>query len=129
MRFACWMNTVALTLGGFVSLRFAWIGALIYGASQGAQAFLGGPVVEEPDQQEQQRPARYARKPEYPLHSKLVESGANQEKQRHCAQCPWKDHTTPMAIPKCLLNHRVTLDTGSTVKMVVETPSTTPKKK
>ena len=69
---------------GLVSSRL--LDRLLSKIAQRAQANLGGPVVKEPDQKEQDRPARYTREPEYPLHSQLIEGRANQEEQRNCAQ-------------------------------------------
>ena len=49
--------------------------------------------------------------------------------RRTITPAPCSDHTTPMAMPRCLLNHRETPDIGSTVNMEVEMPRNTPKKR
>ena len=67
------------------------------------QANLGRAVVKEPDHQEQQRPARNARKPENPLHPKLVEGRANQEQQGDGAsplERPHHPHGRPQVPPE-----------------------------
>ena len=91
VRFACWRKHPGPYLCGLVSLRL--LNRLVSEIPQGAQAYLGGSAVKEPDQQEQYHSARYPRKPEDPLHSELVEGGANQEKQTKL--CPFPGMTTP----------------------------------
>ena len=101
VRFACWMNTVARTFCGLVALPF--LNRLSPKVPQRTQAYLGGPVMKEPDQQEQYRPARYAREPEDPLHPKLAEGRANEEQQRNCSHSlerPYHPHSGSQVSPE-----------------------------
>ncbi len=66
-------------LGGFVSWRS--LNRLVSEIAKGTQTDVGRSVVEEFDQQQQQRSPGYARKPEEPLYSQLAEGRANQKQE------------------------------------------------
>ena len=114
-------------LCGLVSLP--GLDRLFWKSAEGPQAYLGGSVIEEPGQQKHYRPACYAGKPEYPLHSKLVEGCANQQEQAYCAHSLERPDDAHGDSQVFLLNHRVTPDTVRTPKIVAEPPKTTPKKR
>ena len=79
------------------------LGLLVPAGAEGLQAYFGGPVVEEPSQQEHYRAARYAGEPEDPLHSKAVEGCADEEKQSygaHSLEGPDDPHGDSEASPE-----------------------------
>ena len=77
-------------LGGLIPLRP--LDRPVSKVAPWAQPYLGGSVVKEPDQQEKYGSACYSRKPEYPLHTELVEGRSDEEEQRNRARSLERPH-------------------------------------